>query len=107
MQSEIGEPTAAKHANDRRTDDRAKVGIPCEVRIGAKSWRKATVGDLTPEGCRIDLTDSPIEGTPVYLRFAGLQMLHGEVRWARYGTLGCQFDSPISSYVFDHIVSTA
>lgn len=99
-QHETAEPVA------ERRHQRASVSIPCEVRVGTKAWRKAQIADLTPEGFQVTILDMPPRGTPLFVRFAGIQMLNAEVCWARADTAGCRFLTPLSAYVFDHIVST-
>ena len=92
---------------NRRDSGRVKVAIACEVRVGTRAWRKTTIADLTPAGFQVTILEMPARGTPVYLRFAGIQMQHAEVCWSDLSTAGCRFVSPLSSYVFDHIVSSA
>ncbi|MGB3165455.1 MAG: PilZ domain-containing protein [Alteraurantiacibacter sp.] len=91
---------------NRRHDCRKHVDIECEIRVGAKAWRKKKLRDLTPEGFQVEFLDVPGRGTPVYIRFAGIQMLEAEVCWGKADSAGCRFVNPISPYVFDHIVAT-
>lgn len=83
------------------------IRIPCELRVGTRAWRKAEIADLTPEGFQVKIFDMPPRGTPLYVRFAGIQMLNAEVCWTKIDTAGCRFLMPISQYVFDHIINTA
>lgn len=92
---------------DRRNDGRARIDIECQIRVGNRAWRKAELADLTPGGFQVKILEMPPRGTPVYLRFAGIQMLHAEVCWAKLDTAGCRFLTPLSSYVFDHIIAGA
>ena len=91
---------------NRRHDGRRHFDIECEIRVGSKAWRKKKLRDLTPEGFQVEFLDMPARGTPVYIRFAGMQMLQAEVCWGKIDTVGCRFITPISPYVFDHIVAT-
>lgn len=91
---------------DPRHDDRTKVDIACQVRVGSRSWRTALLADLTPDGFQITIFDMPARGTPLYIRFAGIQMLHAEVCWSKSNTAGCRFLTPLNPYVFEHIIAT-
>lgn len=92
--------------SDYRHDSRAQVDIDCQIRIANKAWRRASLADLTPEGFQITIFEMPARGTQVYIRFAGIQMLTAEVCWAKADTAGCRFLTPLSPYVFNHIVAT-
>lgn len=91
---------------NRRHDGRRHVDIDCDIRVGTKAWRRKKLRDLTPEGFQVELLDMPARGTPVYIRFAGMEMLQAEICWSNFDTAGCRFLSPISAYVFDHVVAT-
>jgi hypothetical protein len=92
--------------SEHRHDGRAQVDIDCEIRIGNRAWRRARLADLTPDGFQVAILDMPARGTPLYIRFAGIQMLQAEVCWARADTAGCRFAAPMSPYVFDHIIAS-
>lgn len=97
----------SERASAERRHQRANVAINCEIRVGTKAWRKAQIADLTPEGFQVKIFDMPPRGTALFVRFAGIQMLNAEVCWARADTAGCRFITPISQYVFDHILASA
>ncbi|GGD60193.1 PilZ domain-containing protein [Erythrobacter arachoides] len=91
----------------RREGPRAEVDLDCEIRVGARAWRKAKLTDLTPGGFQVTILDMPPRGTPVFIRIPGLQLLHAEVRWTRVDTAGCEFDQPLGTYIYEHIVARA
>lgn len=100
---------AAHKAGDdeQRCDNgRAQIDLECEIRVGTRAWRKTRLADLTPGGFQVTILDMPPRGTPVYVRFGGIQMLQAEVCWSKLDTAGCRFITPISSYVFEHIIAT-
>lgn len=97
--------TQAEGDVNRRDNGRAQIDLECEIRIGTRAWRKARLADLTPSGFQVTIFDMPPRGTSVYVRFAGMQMLQAEVCWSKLETAGCRFASPLSSYVFDHIIA--
>jgi len=96
----------AAQGMDRRRDDRAIVDLECELRVGSGNWRKTRIANLTPKGFQVELIDMPTDGTQVYVRFGGMQMLQAEACWSDMGTAGCKFTNPLSPYVFDHIVAS-
>ncbi|KLE34165.1 PilZ domain-containing protein [Aurantiacibacter luteus] len=96
-----------EHGGHRREGDRAPVDFECEIRVGTRAWRKARLADLTPGGFQVRILDMPPRGTSIFIRIPGLQMLHAEVRWTRVETAGCEFDTPLSPYIYDHIVARA
>ncbi len=91
---------------DHRHNGRAQVDIDCQIRVANRAWRKARLADLTPDGFQVTLFDMPQRGTPLFIRFANIQLLQAEVCWAKADTAGCRFLTPISPYVFEHIVAT-
>lgn len=109
MTDPAGQPAAPDGGTDgeHRNNGRALVDIDCEIRIGSRAWRRARLADLTPDGFQVAIIDMPARGTPLYIRFAGIQMLQAEVCWARADTAGCRFATPISPYVFEHIIASA
>jgi len=91
---------------NRRDNGRAQIDLECEIRVGTRAWRKTRLADLTPGGFQVTILDMPPRGTPVYVRFAGIQMQQAEVCWAKLDTAGCRFLTPLNTYVFDHILAT-
>lgn len=98
-------PKAEDEVN-RRDNGRELIDLACEIRVGTRAWRKARLADLTPTGFQVTIFDMPPRGTSVYVRFAGIQMLQAEVCWSKLDNAGCRFVTPISEYVFDHIITT-
>ncbi|MCX7676220.1 MAG: PilZ domain-containing protein [Alteraurantiacibacter sp.] len=74
------------------------------VRIAGHNWHMAHLRDLTPEGFRVSLIDMPAVGTELRIRIPGLTILLAEVCWARGFEVGCRFVSPLSPYVFEHLI---
>lgn len=95
--------TPGESPQPRRTE-RAAIDKVCEIKIGIRNWHQARLKDLTPEGFRLSLTDMPAVGTMLKIRLPGMAMLDAQVCWARNFEAGCQFASPLSPYVFEHLV---
>ena len=99
--------------DDRQTDDdenrrdngRELIDLDCEIRVGKRVWVKTRLADLTASGFQVTFLDMPPRGTPIYVRFAGMQMQQAEVCWSKMDTAGCRFVTPLSSYVFNHIIT--
>lgn len=92
---------------ERRKKTRPQVEMGCEIKVGTRAWRQTEIADLTPGGFQVKILEMPPRGTPVSIRFGGLQMLQAEVCWTKLDTAGCQFVSPLSDYVYEHILSIA
>ncbi len=88
----------------QRKHDRAAVDRTCEIRIGTRAWHQARLRDLTPEGFRLALTDTPRVGTLLWIRLPNMAILEAEVCWFRNFEAGCKFQSPLSPYVFEHLL---
>lgn len=94
-------------AGQRTEGERVRVNLDCDIRVGTRAWRRATLADLTPGGFQVTILDMPPRGTPVYIRIPGLQMLQAEVRWTRVNTAGCKFSARLNDYVFAHVLNNA
>lgn len=101
---ELPPPGDDEPAQQQRHHIRAELDQLCEIKIGMRNWHQARLRDLTPEGFRLSLTDMPAVGTLLKIRLPGIAMLDAEVCWARNFEAGCKFVSPLSPYVFEHLV---
>lgn len=90
--------------SDGRKAERTAIERTCEIRIGQRNWHMARLLDLTPEGFRLAITGMPRVGTSLKIRMPGMAMLEAEICWARDFEVGCRFASPLSPYVFEHLV---
>lgn len=94
-------------AESQRRAKRHPVVIGCEIRQGTNRWQQSRITDLSVCGFKV-ITGAPLRvGRDLFIRFAGLEILGARVQWARDLTTGCEFASPISEYVLEHIVRTA
>ncbi|MCL6250150.1 PilZ domain-containing protein [Altererythrobacter sp. KTW20L] len=91
----------------QRRQPRATVNCTCDVRVGQRQWHQARLLDLTTEGFRLALTDTPAIGTVLRIRLPGISIMEAEVCWARNFEAGCRFIQPLSPYVFEHFVRQA
>jgi hypothetical protein len=63
------------------------------------------VYDLSPEGCKLEFQDRPELDETVWVKFEGLELLQATVCWIEELRVGVEFQRPIHSAVFDHIVA--
>lgn len=98
--------TTPPGAESEQQHRHARAGMDklCDIKIGIRNWHQARLRDLTPAGFRLSLTDMPAVGTLLKIRLPGMAMLEAEVCWARNFEAGCKFVSPLSPYVFEHLV---
>lgn len=87
--------------------ERVGVVILCEVRQGTRPWKMARLEDLSPGGFRIAWLPGARAELPLRIRIPGIQLLSARIRWAREGSIGCEFAEPLHVAVFEHIVRTA
>ncbi|HYD23380.1 MAG TPA: PilZ domain-containing protein [Croceibacterium sp.] len=108
MKHQTFPPENARTAADpRREDARAEVGIFADVRVGYGEWQKARLSDVSATGFRVAWLPRAAEGNAVAIRLPGLEPLKAIVRWKDGNAVGCQFERPLSVYVFEHLVRSA
>lgn len=90
--------------DQQRRQQRAEIDRQCEIKIGHRNWHLARLRDLTPEGFRLSLTDTPAVGTVLRIRLPGISIMEAEVCWWRDFQAGCKFAQPLSPYVFEHFL---
>lgn len=98
----IGEGEVTKEA--RRAE---RVPLQCEIgfrRHGDARYRIDLI-DFSPEGCCIAPPVKVEEGERIFLRFAGLEAVHGRVAWIEQWKVGVTFDQPFHPAVFDSVVA--
>lgn len=83
-----------------------RVEIPGEVtmRRAGKPDFMVRLTDASPTGCKVQFADRPKVDEPVLVKFDGLQLLGGTVRWIEGIHAGIAFDYPIHPAVFDLLV---
>ncbi len=90
---------------DARKADR--VPIAATVRLRRRGHHNFTVKvhDLSPEGCQLEFQERPETDESVWVKFDGLELLHGTVCWVKDRCVGIEFERPIYPAVFERIVS--
>ena len=98
-----GEPIVA----DGRRRRRAPTALVAEVRIGSAPWQRVQLINVSLTGFRIAWIPGATPGTVLRIRIPNLELLSAIVRWRRNEGVGCEFSSPLSLYVFEHLVGAA
>jgi hypothetical protein len=85
----------------------ARVPISAMVKLRRRGHHNFTVQvyDLSPEGCKLEFQDRPELDETVWVKFEGLELLQATVCWIEELRVGVEFQRPIHSAVFDHIVA--
>ena len=97
------DPQTKKPTRARVERASTRVPAPFEVslrRIGHIAFR-VDVRDLSPTGCKIELVERPAIGETMHVKFEGLEVLEGKVRWVDGYVAGLSFIRPIHPAVFD------
>ena len=85
----------------------ARVPIKAMVKLRRRGHHNFTVKvyDLSPEGCKLEFLERPELDETVWVKFEGLELLKATVCWLDGQSVGVEFERPIHSAVFGHIVS--
>lgn len=84
-----------------------RVQLQCEIgfrRHGDARYRIDLI-DFSPEGCCITPPVKVEQGEQIFLRFAGMEAVHGRVAWIEEWRVGVKFDQPFHPAVFDSVVA--
>lgn len=91
----------------RESGARAPTALICEVRQGARPWKRVQLKDISRAGFRIEWSPSRAQDVPLRIRIPGLQLLSADIRWHQGREVGCAFVEPLHVAVFEHIVRQA
>jgi hypothetical protein len=89
---------------DRRKQPRWALHVPIKVRFLSGATPRATMIDLSTEGCRLQVAGAH-PGDHVILRIAGFAPLSGNVVWAEDEFAGLKFDAPLHEAILDHLLA--
>ncbi len=88
----------------RTATPREQLVLLCEIRQGTRPWAMARLEDLSAEGFRIAWLPDCDPTKPLRIRIPGLQLLTANVRWQQGKAVGCAFEAPLHTAVFESIV---
>jgi hypothetical protein len=83
-----------------------RVPVKAMVKLRRRGHHNFTVKvyDLSREGCKLEFLERPELDETVWVKFEGLELLKATVCWLENQTVGVEFERPIHSAVFSHIV---
>lgn len=88
-----------------RTSKRFAVCRPAKVGTGAKPLKGLLI-ELSQEGCRISNIAAGFEtGQLTTIRIDGFPPMDGTVRWARDGSVGLRFTTPLHKPALDSLIA--
>jgi hypothetical protein len=88
-----------------RKSDRVPIRAMVKLRRRGHHNFTVHVHDLSPEGCKLEFLERPEIDETVWVKFEGLELLQATVCWIEELRVGVEFERPIHSAVFDHIVA--
>ena len=90
--------------DDKREDERYKVGLAARLSHDAATSRAVTVTNVSSRGCRFTWADAPLEpGTGLTMNFGRVGLLDAKVAWRTGRAYGVRFDQPLQPVMLDHI----
>ena len=104
-----GPPVAAPAEKPARPRiaQRRTVSLEAGARRSGGTGVAVRVTDLSTHGFCMETHLFITPGTDVWLRLPSLEMRHAKVAWVRGPLVGCAFEAPLASFVFDLIVQRA
>lgn len=84
-----------------RRSDRVQLTAEVSMRRLGKTGFRVKVFDLSPDGCKLELIDTPRIDEHVLVKFDGLEALESEVCWVAEQCAGLRFEKPIHPAVFE------
>lgn len=85
---------------DRRGCARAMLNSTITLRPVGGVNHEVTLHDLSVDGCRVEVVETPDLGERLIARFPQLEPLIGELKWCDGPTAGLQFTTRIHPAVF-------
>ena len=89
---------------ERRASQRHQVVAHAILRRDGSSSYRATVFDLTENGCKAEMVERLEVADRIWVKFDGLEAIHASVSWVARPVAGIQFDRPIYGAVFDALM---
>jgi transposase len=87
-----------------RAEERARVRAEAMLRrLGGFNYQ-VHIFDVSPDGCKAELVETPRIGEHLLIKFDGLEALDSEVCWVEGMSAGLKFVKPMHRAVFDLLV---
>ncbi len=88
-----------------RRHERVSIEGDVSMRRSGKHNFHVHIYDLSPEGCKAEFIERPLINEKLWIKFAGLEALEGDVRWIADAKAGVQFTRPFHPAVFDMLIA--
>jgi hypothetical protein len=89
---------------ERRRAPRLAISLAASLRERSRPAFSVGLVDLSPLGCRIELSADLEPGTSVWLKLPGLEARYSRIAWCKGGFAGIAFEDPLHEAVIDCLV---
>jgi hypothetical protein len=103
MRHEVFPPEGERRPLIDRHGERLPFDLFADIKAGSGAWKRARLTDMSTSGFRIAWFPNARAGQTVMIRIPGIEALNASVRRAGPAGIGCEFASPLSIYVLDHL----
>lgn len=94
----------AYSGTERRRAPRLAISLGASLRERSRPAFSVALVDLSPFGCRIELSADLEAGAQVWLKLPGLEARFSRVAWCRGGFAGIAFEDPLHESVIDCLI---
>lgn len=105
QEDDVNKPTEKLESNLQKTRQQDRVALEGTVRSrhpGTKGY-PTRIHDLSPGGCRVELSYEPRIGETVWIALPGIEAIESRICWCDRFTAGVAFTKPLYPSVFDMI----
>lgn len=95
---------ASYSGTERRRAPRLAISLAASLRQRSRPAFSVGLVDLSPLGCRLELSSDLEPGTSVWLKLPGLEARYSRVAWCKGGFAGIAFEDPLHEAVIDCLV---
>lgn len=93
--------------HDRRWFERSPAEVAASFRERGRTRLPVQLIDLSPQGCKVKLSDSVVVGSHAWIMLPTLESWYARVAWTEAGEAGLDFVRPLHRAVADMIVARA
>ncbi len=90
---------------DQRDETRRPITMEAKCREYGSFRTEVYLIDLSAKGCKVETSLRIRAGQRIWLTLHGLDHRQAHVRWSDHGTMGCQFDDPLSEAELGQLAS--
>lgn len=95
---------ASYSGTERRRAPRLAISLAASLRQRSRPAFSVGLVDLSPLGCRLELSSDLETGAAVWLKLPGLEARYSRVAWCKGGFAGIAFEDPLHEAVIDCLV---